>query len=233
MPSWRDWLRPTSDFKIHIYYSSLLSSTSVPPEAILSQRLLENPYFPFTYTGQGAALELTVRYEGFYLAILVFLVSSGVAVAWIATDYVSNGFFPLAVMTMIVAMAVMYHFRIIRRYTLYPNDYQYEYASGDQVHVHGDFSNIYIRLHREALESLYRQRTYYLVLNGFEMDRLPLCAPTPNLDELRQIGQRIASNLNLNYFDEANISKHHVIRHFRNDRGVFSFRERGQIDSEQ
>jgi hypothetical protein len=35
------------------------------------------------------------------------------------------------------------------------------------------------------------------------------------LKELRKLGQAIANNLNINYFDENNSSDHHVVRHFR------------------
>ena len=47
------------------------------------------------------------------------------------------------------------------------------------------------------------------------MEKITLSAPTTNLDEIRRLGQQIATNLNINYFDEANISKFHVIRHYR------------------
>ena len=69
------------------------------------------------------------------------------------------------------------------------------------------------------------RKWYSLVLKGYQMEKLPLCKPSTNVEvdqdashyiqELRKLGQTIAENLNINYFDEANISKHHVIRHFR------------------
>lgn len=37
------------------------------------------------------------------------------------------------------------------------------------------------------------------------------------LKALRRLGQTISENLNINYFDEANTSKHHIIRHFKKD----------------
>nr|KAJ3421819.1 hypothetical protein HK105_002181 [Polyrhizophydium stewartii] len=157
----KDYLR--FELRTRVYDDPIFSG--VPSEQVLAAKLHANPYFPFTYIGQGET--------------------------------------------------VGYRFRHIHRYILYPNEYQYEFASGDYIHVRGDFSNIYVRLLRETAESSQRSRMYYLVLNGYEMDRQILCSPTRNLEELRKLGQRIASNLNINYFDEANISKHHVIRHFR------------------
>ncbi len=56
---------------------------------------------------------------------------------------------------------------------------------------------------------------FYLVIKGYEAERITICAPTTNLEEIRRLGQQIGLNLNINYFDEANISKFHVIRHFK------------------
>lgn len=61
------------------------------------------------------------------------------------------------------------------------------------------------------------------MLNGYKMDSFKISDSSKSHLDLRVLGQQIAENLNINYFDEANISPHHIVRHVRLDRNVLSF----------
>ncbi|KAJ3109204.1 hypothetical protein HDU97_008603 [Phlyctochytrium planicorne] len=132
----------------------------------------------------------------------------------------ANPYHPFHVIQSQVSLAGIWNYKDTRFYTLLPQQKEYLFAHNKKVHVRGgilecmeskvfkllpEFYNIYIRLRRE---------------------------------KLRKLGQTMAANLNLkysfilmqsltfpSYFDEANTSQHHVIRHFRSDKQVFSFRK--------
>lgn len=56
---------------------------------------------------------------------------------------------------------------------------------------------------------------YYLVFSGYLVDEYRLSSPSPSANQLRKLGQEIARNLGLNYFDKTNTSRHHVCLHVR------------------
>jgi len=51
---------------------------------------------------------------------------------------------------------------------------------------------------------------YYLVLNGYHVDRQILSASSQNQEAMRSLGRQLAYNLGINYFDEANVSPHRM-----------------------
>ncbi|XP_043547034.1 transmembrane protein 249-like [Chiloscyllium plagiosum] len=73
---------------------------------------------------------------------------------------------------------------------------------------------IYIRLkdQKTAQGKFY----YKLILNGTYIEVLSLTGIkfSSNQEKLEKLGMRLASKLNLNYFDCVDISRKHVIRHW-------------------
>jgi len=73
----------------------------------------------------------------------------------------------------------------------------------------GNYHNIYIRLVLERSNVLAKKHdhvpAYRLVLSGVKIDPTQLTRkPTDDIKGLRRLGQKLAKNLNINYFDEAN-----------------------------
>jgi hypothetical protein len=85
--------------------------------------------------------------------------------------------------------------------------------------VVGDYHNIYIRL-RKKFDSGQRMH-YFIVLGGHRVDKYVLSQVSKDLfvQEMRGLGIKLAENLDLNYFDEANSSPFHVVRHHRPKKG--------------
>jgi hypothetical protein len=67
------------------------------------------------------------------------------------------------------------------------------------------------------------KKMYHLVFGGYLVDTFRLTSPYRREGELRKLGQEIASNLGLNYFDKTNTSRHHKCIHIRPEKQVFSF----------
>ncbi|RKP18004.1 hypothetical protein ROZALSC1DRAFT_30247, partial [Rozella allomycis CSF55] len=88
---------------------------------------------------------------------------------------------------------------------------QYTYKIGKEIKTCGPLYNIYVRLMRQPRGSL-GKRLFYLHLGGYCIEGVRISGATDNVDALRDFGQKIAEALQLNYFDEANTSKHHRVR---------------------
>ncbi|KAI9352723.1 hypothetical protein BDR26DRAFT_849752 [Obelidium mucronatum] len=194
----------------------------VPPaEDILEDKMAANPYYPFTVV-RGKELEFSVRYTILYVAIAGSISSVILLVVWVTWGLPQNALFIIPMITMIVSLAAVWNYKDTRFYILKPKQKEYIFSHNDTIHVRGQYYNIYIRLRREVRSG--SKPYYHLVLNGYEIDARRITGSSTNVEKLRKLGQKIAKNLNLNYFDDANTSPHHVIRHFRMDKQVFSFR---------
>ncbi|KAI9354605.1 hypothetical protein DFJ73DRAFT_827151 [Zopfochytrium polystomum] len=190
-------------------------------EDALEKKMAANPYFPYYVHERG--LEFSVRNTTLYVAVF-FLIAGFVGFVYtICGNYLDSAFFMIPVFVVVVSLAAIWNYKDTRHYMLFPTLKQYAFTNGSNVRVRGEYYNIYIRLRKEVRSGAVK--LYYLVLNGYQIDSRRLCGSTKNCEKLRKLGQQIAANLNLNYFDEANTSPHHVIRHFRSDKQVFSFRK--------
>ncbi|KAI8617346.1 hypothetical protein BC830DRAFT_117992 [Chytriomyces sp. MP71] len=214
-----------SAFKVVDLESMFASSRFKPPtaEVSLEEKLRSNPYYPFSVV-RRKEIEFSVRYRTLYVAIAGFLVSIVMLIAWITGNLLSNAFFVLPMVIMVVSLAAIWNYKDTRYYTLFPREKMYAFSHNRTVHVRGPYYNIYIRLRMEVRSG--SKPYYHLVLNGYEIDTRRISGSSTNLEKLRRLGQKIAGNLNINYFDHANTSKHHVIRHFRTDKAVFTFRDK-------
>ncbi|KAI9217351.1 hypothetical protein BC828DRAFT_391388 [Blastocladiella britannica] len=189
-----------------------------PAEAILREEVDKNPFYPFNRVSP-TRFRLSVRYRRLYAAVAFLLVSLAVLIGWIATQSVSNNsYFLFPLFTTVISIAALLNYRSKRVYILDHETLQYSFAYDDTVYTKGHFHNAYIRLRRETRSGAVgpvRLKYYYLVFNGFQMDVLRISGTTSNVNELRRLGQIMANNLNINYFDENNSSEHHTVRHLR------------------
>ncbi|ORZ38789.1 hypothetical protein BCR44DRAFT_34940 [Catenaria anguillulae PL171] len=188
-----------------------------PAESKLLEKLESNPLYPFERLGPNI-YRLSVRYRKLYVAVLGLVVSVLFIIVWTSTNLVSdNNLFLFPLFGVIISLASIHNYRPRRIYTLNMETMEYTFAHDNTLYTRGALHNVYIRLKREARGSTGARsaRYYYLVFNGFQVDQRRISGSSTNVNELRRLGQLIAANLNLNYFDEANSSEHHVIRHLR------------------
>ncbi|KAI9206883.1 uncharacterized protein BJ171DRAFT_641686 [Polychytrium aggregatum] len=194
----------------------------VPSEVLLSSSIEENPLYPFSPDfDDPSVLEIKVRYRSLYIAVFFATASLIALVIWIPLGGATNSLFLLPVAVLVACLATIYNDKDIRIYTLFTRQLEYQFSHNKKVHIRGHYYNIYIRLRKEVRSGT---KYYYLVLNGFQIDSRKISGISTKLEAMRTLGQKIAENLNLNYFDESNTSQHHVIRHFRSDAKVFSYR---------
>ncbi|KAI9184387.1 hypothetical protein H9P43_003440 [Blastocladiella emersonii ATCC 22665] len=190
-----------------------------PAEAKLREKLEKNPYYPFTRIGPGV-FKLTVRYRKLVLAVLGLVISILFIIIWSSSNLVSdNNLFLFPLFGAVISIASIYNYRSRRIYTLNLETLEYTFSHDTNLYTRGDFHNVYVRLKREArggaAGGARSQRYYYLVFNGYQIDQRRISGSSTNVNEIRRLGQLIAANLNLNYFDENNSSEHHVVRHLR------------------
>lgn len=174
----------------------------------LENLLEENPCYPFKQNEDK--LEFSARYARFWAGLIGSIVSLIVVILMAALDQFENTYFLWPALALIVSLFTLYSYREVRNYTLDPTTLTYTFRLGQRVVVKSEYHNVYIRLRSKiASGHVY----YYLIFNGYRIDKIFVSSDSEDLTGMRRLGQRLASNLNLNYFDIANVSPHHVVMH--------------------
>ncbi|TPX69535.1 hypothetical protein CcCBS67573_g06820 [Chytriomyces confervae] len=143
-------------------------------ESVLEDKLRSNPYYPFSVV-RRKELEFSAQYTALYFAIAGLLVSIVMLIAWITGNLPSNAFFILPMITAVVSITAIWNYKDTRYYTLYPKQKEYSFAHNKNVHVRGQYYNIYIRMRCS-------KPYYHLVLNGYEIDSRRISGSTTNSD---------------------------------------------------
>ncbi|GKT24262.1 Protein of unknown function DUF4579 like protein [Aduncisulcus paluster] len=156
------------------------------PVKELEKKVKENPYFPFNRVGDQKFL-LQQSYVELYIALGVLVVSS---------------------LFLIISAS-------LKQYILDGDKKTCTFKVGREM-VIVNYHNIYIRL-RKSESQFSSKELYGLMFDGYRIDSHPITIrPSHRTNaKLRELGKKIAKNLNINYFDPTNMSKHHVLRHQR------------------
>lgn len=170
----------------------------------------ENPMWPFEDGGDGA-LVYRLRFTRFYFSVACLLVSGAAMGALAAVGLVGSGLFLWAALGVAFSAHSAYVYRIARFYILWPALNQYAYQLGDEIVNSGGLHNFYVRLRKRFGE----EDHYFLTISGYGVDKQIITGATPDAAGMRAVGQRVARNLGINYFDEKNLSQHHRVVHFR------------------
>jgi hypothetical protein len=188
----------------------IFKKRKLTPVEKLTRKLRHNQYYPFKITDNGL-FEYSIRYTrflagwiglGFWGALLATMFASGQS---------QSSFFLLVVGGVILSIFAIQTYKDPRIYLLDPKNKVYSFSVGPVVQVQDELYNVYIRL-RKRLDS--GRTYYYLVMNGKGMDRVYLSDTVTEAYGLRELGQQMAANLGLNYFDEEHVSTHHRVIHF-------------------
>lgn len=178
---------------------------------VFAQHLDRNPYYPFTKV-DDARFHYKTRYTRFWFSLGLLLMSIGLLVIFLSVEYVDGDFFFLPIATIIFSLALVWTYKDTRTYVLDGRSKTYAFFLGKRLVISADYHNVYIRLRKRFDSS--GKPYFYLILNGFKMDRQILTGVTPKAYEMRKLGKRLAERLGINYFDEGNVSRQHVVRHF-------------------
>jgi len=190
----------------------LFSKQRLTEAEAFEKRLNVNPYFPFSKRTENVFVYKT-RYWRFYTALVIAALCVGVMLVCIRLNVVFQFYFVFALGILIISLGTAYTYKDLRTYVLDGNSNCYNFYIANKVVTTGDFHNIYIRL-RKRFDS--GRTYYYLIFNGFRIDKQVLTGTCTKADSMRKLGQQLAQNLGINYFDETNVSHHHVVRHKRN-----------------
>ncbi|MGH0139921.1 UNVERIFIED_CONTAM: hypothetical protein FKN15_076019 [Acipenser sinensis] len=55
---------------------------------------------------------------------------------------------------------------------------------------------------------------YTLIINGYKIEEQQVCGFSENYEVLETLGKRMATRLNINYFDHIDISTRHLVTHW-------------------
>eukprot|EP01006_Ploeotia_vitrea_P058743 TRINITY_DN70105_c0_g1_i1.p1 TRINITY_DN70105_c0_g1~~TRINITY_DN70105_c0_g1_i1.p1 ORF type:complete len:200 (+),score=78.24 TRINITY_DN70105_c0_g1_i1:70-669(+) len=189
----------------------IFSNRSLTPAEKLQALIKDNPTHPFLLNYKQQFVH-EVRYTRFYIGIVGFVLTVAMVIVFVEFDLVETSFFLWPVSALIMSLFSIIQYRQTRTYILDPHTKTYTFMLGDRVVCKSKFHNVYIRL-RKRIDS--GTPYYYLIFNGYRIDKLVLTAASRKYLDLRAVGQELAANLNINYFDEANVSDHHRVIHLR------------------
>jgi len=187
-------------------------------DEILQDEFAQNPFFPFqlglTVEERSRVFTLKRPYREKLRAQAVAVASTILIILLLVTNTFESSLFVYSVLMLAQSFAIAISFQNERIYVLDEGSKTYSFIVGDRIAT-GKYHNIYIRLSKETLTRKYDRPKYHLVLDGVKVDRQRLTTrPSTDLKSLRRLGQKLAKNIKINFFDEANISIHHKIRHY-------------------
>ncbi|XP_078286144.1 cation channel sperm-associated auxiliary subunit TMEM249-like [Rhinoraja longicauda] len=183
-------------------------------EDILHKKLKNNPNFPFTIR-QPHVYEH--NYMNNNLAIGICLVTASFCTSTIFLfRSIPDSTQLSGIFIFIFLLGVWLIITSIGRRSLIIDliENRYEFYIYRYLMHKGPLGEIYIRLKSQKTG----QGVYYyrLILNGphIEVINLTSIGLTMNSEKLEKLGMRLATKLNLNYFDCDDVSPRHVIRHW-------------------
>ncbi|KNC51232.1 uncharacterized protein AMSG_06590 [Thecamonas trahens ATCC 50062] len=182
----------------------------------LEADVVVNATYPLQRRDDGV-LRMWKRYHVVYVAGAAVVVTSAATIVLALAGAVLEFYFVLVLAALLMSIIALVAYKDIRYLTIAPLDgwYSFELSSKSAPIVKAPLHNVYLRIERQTGFS---GKTYYvLVLNGYMMDKFILSAavPSSDVDDLRKIANVLAYNIGINYFDVANISRLHTVRHHR------------------
>ena len=187
------------------------------PENYLIEKLDKNPFHPFK---QISSYLFECNYKYNYSGII----SSTLSILFAFTSVVNfieifnyKCFLSWFTLLLIIFLSIFFLLlsllsltkRTIRLNLLQNN---YEVFIGDKKIASNHLHNLYIRLNEKNI--LKTKLVYRLMLCGKDVDNISISPYSYNLQLFRQLGQRLAQNLFLNYFDIHDLSSHHSILNY-------------------
>eukprot|EP00727_Mastigamoeba_balamuthi_P014514 m51a1_g9688 hypothetical protein (212) ;mRNA; r:1330270-1331260 len=148
---------------------------------------------------------LHVRYTRFTVAVALALASALVLVALGAAGLWGQMYFVLPFASLAVSCGAAWTFKDVREYWIDGLRRQYRFRVGSAAPFVGPIHNIYIRM-RKRVGRGDEEPQWYLVLSGSQVEKHVISGASADIHTVRDLGQRLAATLGINYFDEPNIS---------------------------
>lgn len=197
--------------------------------------------------------------EQFYVSCWFLLGSLSMVVLCFFMFEFSNPLVLISLTGVSLSAAFTYIYAGAKEYTLDEGSLTYFFVVGNKLLVHDQYHNIYIRLRRHfpdtSVEASLAGKIkrlndgfgtsnsgdrnnnngereaaeYFIVFSGYGLEPIQLTYPSPNKTNVRTVARHIAQNLNLNYFDETNISREHRVIHYREDQTTMGGNTTGEV----
>lgn len=182
------------------------------PERIFKYRLEHNPYFPFKEVHPKVFVLRDA--SNWYIYELVGVTTlAAVYIAIVLTQGWSLQLLLIPLVGFVIVLPVIVRDSKKRTLVYDGNALIYEYYVGDELVYQGHCHNLYIRVKNETGDTE-ESHLYSLVVNGYALREYPITRHSRRREKLYRMGRRLAFNLNLNFFDSADKSTNHVIRHY-------------------
>lgn len=180
-------------------------------ERIFKYRLTHNPYYPFTEV-HPKVFVLRDASLLYILQLLCVLILAAIYITIVIVLGWSLQLLLIPCVILAIVLPVILSGRKKRLLVYDGNALLYEYYVDGQLVYQGHCHNLYIRVKYETggtEESHY----YSIVVNGYGIREYSVTRISRKREKLYKLGRRLAAHLNLNFFDSADRSTNHVIRH--------------------
>ncbi|XP_072040861.1 cation channel sperm-associated auxiliary subunit TMEM249-like [Amphiura filiformis] len=179
------------------------------PGDILQAKLEKNPLHPFTET-ELHRYEVTIRSPWLWINILLtVIVLLGCIIYYSINE--PDQMLAFGIIALVVTLYSVYVYYDIRKIVIDMSKHEYSFYKADHLVYRGHVHNVYIRLvgQKSGTGEVY----YKVVLNGYHLEEQALTSSTVRKDKLEKLARKLATRLNINYFDWMDKSTKHVIRH--------------------
>ncbi|KAJ6661448.1 hypothetical protein lerEdw1_014356 [Lerista edwardsae] len=179
-------------------------------EKNLTSKLQDNKHFPFQVQ-QPKVFVMEYYKDMLWKGSLLFLISLVTSIFYFKTKQGSQDFSALFVFGMLSGLWLVISNIHRRRLIINHIKANYQFFIKGRLWHEGPMHQIYVRL--VAQRDVHGKLFYSLIINGYHLEALILADLCEKYEEINMLGRRIARNLTLNYFDYADVSARHVIRH--------------------
>ena len=179
------------------------------PGDIFQAKLEKNPIHPFTET-RPHRYEVTLRSPWLWISILLMIVVLLCTIIY-CTMNTPDQMLAFGIIAFVITVYNVHVYNDVRRIVIDLNEKEYEFYKGNHLVYRGHVHNVYIRLvgQKSGTGDVY----YKVALNGYHLEEQALTSITVRKEKLEKLGRKLATRLNINYFDWMDKSTKHVIRH--------------------
>ncbi|KAL0961856.1 hypothetical protein UPYG_G00332550 [Umbra pygmaea] len=183
----------------------------------LTNKINNNPSYPFT--SQNDVFVFEYLHENLWkgsLLLIASIIGSACHMNIALRDH--DNYVGLLVFTMLLSLWFICTGAFRRRLVVDHNTNEYRFYINRKIRHVGPLNQIYIRMIRQMTGIPGKKvPVYKLVLSGHRIEKRELSGVSDNYEMIESYGKGIAKEINLNYFDYLDVSKHHHVVHRPNN----------------
>ncbi|KAK6491277.1 transmembrane protein 249-like [Huso huso] len=180
-------------------------------EQVLHNKMKKNHCYPFTLEKPNVFV-MDYLHDDLWKGLLLLLASVIGSGVYLSGHEDSHEFAAFFVLGLCLGVWFTASASFQRRLIIDHHAGVYRFYILQQLRQQGALNQIYIRT--KAKRSGQGHLFYTLIINGYKIEEQQVCGFSENYEVLETLGKRMATRLNINYFDHIDISTRHLVTHW-------------------